>query len=98
MSTSKLEVKVPVAAGGGVLGVAVAQFLLWLAERYWLHGPAPEQVTYLVWTVVPFALTWAAGYWAPHTSRPDLTPPQPAAPAGVQVLKPPAAQAPYPQP
>lgn len=64
-----VETKVKAASAGSVL----AGFVLWLLGRYLFRGDVPEPVALLVLLAVPAALTFAAGYLAPHTPRPLTT-------------------------
>ena len=54
---------------------------LWVLQTYAFHGDVPLPVLAAVQTIVPAFVTFAAGYMAPHTPRPDLreygTPTQP---------------------
>ena len=50
---------------------------LWVLQTYAFHGDVPLPVLAAVQTIVPAAVTFAAGYMAPHTPRPDLGIPQP---------------------
>ena len=45
---------------------------LWVLQTYAFHGDVPLPVLAAVQTIVPAAVTFAAGYLAPHTPRPDL--------------------------
>lgn len=61
-----VEAKVKSASAGAV----VAGFVLWLLQTYVFRGDVPDAVALLVLLAVPAALTFAAGYLAPHTPRP----------------------------
>ena len=90
-----IESKVAVAAAGGGVGGVLASFLLWLSGVVFWHVPAsadaadkaiaavPAPVSGVILTVLPAALSLLAGYLAPHTKRPDLTPAEPPAPSAV---------------
>jgi hypothetical protein len=57
--------------------VAVSGLALWALQRYvFKDQDIPDVVVSWIYVLVPGALAWAAGYWAPHTHRPDLVPPQ----------------------
>jgi len=45
---------------------------LWVLQTYAFHGDVPLPVLAAVQTIVPAVVTFAAGYLAPHTPRPDL--------------------------
>jgi len=57
----------------GTLSAAVAGVLLWALQTYVFKDGMPQGVESLVYLAVPALLAGAAGYLAPHTSRP--TPP-----------------------
>ena len=76
---------------------AVSGLALFILGRYVFKGDVPDVVTSWVYAAVPALLTFAAGYLARHTPRPDVPPP--AAPSNVTVrpektLRPPPAQEP----
>lgn len=67
------ETKVKAAAGGAVLGVAIAEAANWALDTY-VHTPQvagdlPVPVQGLVLAVVTAAVTWAAGWLAKHSPR-----------------------------
>lgn len=71
--TTPVEVKVKAgAAVGGVTGAVVWALVAYVPA---FHDGVPEPLV----AVLPFALAWVghviAAYTAPHTHRPDLTPP-----------------------
>jgi hypothetical protein len=51
---------------------AVSGMTLWLLGKYVFKGDVPDVLASWVYVIVPGVLAWAAGYWAPHTHRPDL--------------------------
>ena len=79
-----LETKVLAGAAGAGAGGAFAQFLLWLLGVLVWHQSAdaassataqaaiPTPVATIIVLLAAAAGSWAAGYAAPHTSRPDL--------------------------
>lgn len=52
------------------VGAVVAGFVLWLLQTYVFDGEVPDPVALLVALAVSGAVTFAAGYLAPHTPRP----------------------------
>jgi len=56
--------------------VAISGLALWALQKYVFKTDVPDVVVSWVYVLVPGILAWAAGYWAPHTHRPDLPPPQ----------------------
>ena len=69
---------------------AVSGLALWALGRYVFKGDVPDVVVSWIYVIVPGVLTFAAGYLAKHTPRPDAVPP--AAPARAEkTLIPPAA-------
>ena len=63
-----IEVKVSAAT----IASAVSGLGLWALQQYVFHGDVPLPVVAAVMTIVPAVITFAAGYMAPHTNRPDL--------------------------
>ncbi|MEU8272544.1 hypothetical protein AB0B89_36005 [Sphaerisporangium sp. NPDC049002] len=51
----------------------VSGFLVWLLGVYVFGGNVPLPVQALISLVVPAALTYIAGWQAPHTARTDPT-------------------------
>lgn len=51
---------------------AVSGLGLWALQVYVFHGEVPLPVVAATMTVVPAIVTFAAGWLAPHTPRPDL--------------------------
>lgn len=80
-----VEKKVQASSAAAVLSGAA----LWALGRYVFKGTVPDVVTSWVYVLVPALITFAAGYLAPHTARPDLGPPA-AAPAEKRLYTPPA--------
>jgi hypothetical protein len=78
---SNIESKVQ----AGSLSAAVAGVALYALQTWVFKGNMPQGVESLVYLAVPAILAGAAGYFAPHTHRPDLTPQPPAAPSNVTV-------------
>jgi hypothetical protein len=64
MAPTETKVKASTAAA------AISGLLLWCLGRYAFRGDVPDVVTSWVYAAVPAALTFAAGYYARHTSRP----------------------------
>ena len=54
----------------GTLAAAVAGFADWLLGRYVFHGTVPAGYAAEVYAAVPLVLTFAAGWFAPHTHLP----------------------------
>jgi hypothetical protein len=50
---------------------AVSGLALWALGHYVFKGGVPDVVTSWVYVLVPAVLTFAAGYLARHTPRPD---------------------------
>ena len=63
-----VETKVSAAA----IASATTGLGLWALQTYVFHGNVPLPVLAAMQAVVPAAVTFAAGYLAPHTPRPDL--------------------------
>ena len=63
-----IEVKVSAAT----IASAVSGLGLWALQTYVFRTDVPLPVVAAVTTVVPAIVTFAAGYMAPHTPRPDL--------------------------
>lgn len=63
-----IEVKVSAAT----IASAVSGLGLWALQTYVFRADVPLPVVAAVTTVVPAVITFAAGYMAPHTPRPDL--------------------------
>ena len=66
--SAPIEVKVSAAT----IASAVSGLGLWALQTYVFHGEVPLPVLAAVQTVVPAIVTFAAGWLAPHTPRPDL--------------------------
>ena len=62
----------------GTAAAAVSGLALWILGRYVFRGDVPDVVASWVYAAVPAAVTFAAGYLAKHTPRPDV--PAPAVP------------------
>jgi hypothetical protein len=73
-----VETKVKAGTAAG----AAAGLLLWALGRYVFRGAVPDVVASWVYAAVPAALTFAAGYYAKHTSRPAPAPAAPPPPPG----------------
>jgi hypothetical protein len=59
----------------GSLTAAAAGVALWALQTYVFKGSdVPAGVVSLVYLLVPGVLALAAGYVAPHTHRPELSP------------------------
>jgi hypothetical protein len=69
MAATEAKVKASTSAA------AVSGMALWLLGRYVFKGTVPDVLASWIYVLVPGVLAWAAGYWAPHTHRPDLPPP-----------------------
>jgi hypothetical protein len=81
-----LETKVAAATIAGGAGGALATFILWALGVLVWHAPSvagsadlataavPAPVTGVILTLLPAGLALLAGWLAPHTTRPDLTP------------------------
>lgn len=54
---------------------AASGIALWLLGRYVFKGSVPDAVVSWVYIAVPAVITFAAGYFARHTSRPVPAPP-----------------------
>jgi hypothetical protein len=52
---------------------AVSGLALWALGRYVFGGSVPDVVASWIYVIVPGVLTFAAGYLAKHTNRPDGT-------------------------
>jgi hypothetical protein len=72
---------------------AVSGMVLWVLGKYVFKGGVPDVFASWIYIVVPGLLAWAAGYFAPHTHRPDLAPP-----AGIPPARPALEEAPPGQP
>jgi hypothetical protein len=69
--TAPVEAKVRAASAGSVLaGIAIA-VLNAITTDSSLLGPLPAWLQAPILAVVPFAVTFLAGYQAPHNPRPD---------------------------
>jgi len=68
----KVQASAAAAAGSGLA--------LYVLGRYVFKGAVPDVVASWVYAIIPGLLTFAAGYLARHTPRPDITTPAPAAP------------------
>jgi hypothetical protein len=53
---------------------AVSGLVVWVLGRYVFRGAVPDAVASWIYVVVPGLVTFAAGYLARHTGRPDLQP------------------------
>ena len=51
---------------------AVSGLALWALGRYVFKGDVPDVVVSWIYVIVPGVLTFAAGYLARHTPRPDI--------------------------
>lgn len=72
-----IESKVKAATvGAGGSAAVVTPAVLWLVDELWFNGAAgpdvPLPLVGLVGLVVTGVCAFIAGYWARHTSRPDL--------------------------
>jgi hypothetical protein len=67
---------------------AVAGLALWALGKYVFRAGVPDVVASWVYVLVPGVITFAAGYLARHTNRPQPVPPAAAA------VEPPAAAGP----
>jgi predicted lysophospholipase L1 biosynthesis ABC-type transport system permease subunit len=67
----------------GSASAAAAGVALWALQTWVFKSTAvPDGVVSLVYLIIPGVIAGVAGYLAPHTHRPDLTPaPAPAPPA-----------------
>ncbi len=63
------------------LAAALSGLILWGLGTYALRGAVPAPVALVVALAVPAGVTFAAGYLAKHTHRPDLPPPSETPPA-----------------
>jgi len=66
----------------GTAAAAAAGLVLWVLGRYVFKGAVPDVVASWVYAAIPAALTFAAGYYAKHTSRPAPAPAAPPPPPG----------------
>jgi hypothetical protein len=73
-----IETKVAAGSFTGILSGLIAWALIAYVPAF--KTGLPEQVAVFLPVAVAWLLSTGAGYLAPHTHRPDLTPPQP--PAG----------------
>lgn len=72
MADPRLEAKVKAATGGSAAGVALAGLILFVLDTYvFTDQPIPDAVSFAVVTLLPIGLTFAGGYLARHTPRPD---------------------------
>jgi hypothetical protein len=62
----QVETKVTASTGAA----AVSGLVLWALGTYVFKGSVPGEVVSWTYVLVPAALTFAAGYFARHTSRP----------------------------
>ena len=69
---------------------AVSGLALWALGHYVFKGSVPDVVASWVYVLVPGVLTFAVGYLAKHTPRPDAVPSAPPGRAE-KTLVPPAA-------
>jgi len=51
---------------------AVSGLALWALGKYVFKGDVPDVVASWIYVIVPGVLTFAAGYLARHTPRPDI--------------------------
>jgi hypothetical protein len=77
-----VEGKVIAGAAGAGLAAPLTGLVLWLLEEYALHAPVPGPLELFVLAVVPLVVAYVAAWSAPHTPRPDLVEPEPAAGEG----------------
>lgn len=70
---------------------AVSGLALWTLGHYMFKGSVPDVVASWVYVIVPGVITFAAGYFARHTPRPDI-------PAGNMPADIPAGRGTYVQP
>lgn len=70
---------------------ATSGLVLWITGRYLFKGDVPDVVASWVYVAVPAVITFAAGYLAKHTSRPEAVPPAPPASRAEKTLIPPPA-------
>ncbi len=73
LTTAVKKIETKVQAGSGA--AFVAGVLVWLLGHYVIKGKVPAGVSALIYAAVPGVLALTAGYFAPHTHRPDLVPP-----------------------
>ncbi len=67
----------------------VAGLALWVLQKYVFKTEAvPDVLSSWIYAVAPAVIAFGAGYWAHHTYRPDLQPPQQQ--PGADVFLPPA--------
>jgi hypothetical protein len=67
------ETKVAAATTAAAVATALSNLVLWVLETYAFHGDAvPSAVSGAVQTLVIAGATFAAGWYAKHTPRPDL--------------------------
>lgn len=64
---NKVETKVK----ASTVAASAAALVVWALGTYVFHGAVPEVVAGLVAVVMPALLTFAAGYLARHTARPE---------------------------
>lgn len=73
-----VEAKVKASAGGGFAGTVVGLLLAYLATKFYNGEKPPDAVAELLTLLVTSAFaafgSFAAGYRAKHTPRPDLMP------------------------
>jgi hypothetical protein len=92
MQPVELKVKASTAAA------AVSGLALYILGRYVFRGTVPDVVTSWVYAIVPALITFAAGYVARHTIRPDDQIAAAIKQYGGDLAAPPAAAAPAPPP
>ncbi len=63
------------------LAAAFSGLILWGLATYAFRGAVPAPVVLVVSLAVPAGMTFAAGYMAKHTHRPDLPAPPETPPA-----------------
>jgi hypothetical protein len=68
LSTGPVEAKVSAAT----IATALSGFAVWAAQTYWFRGQVPFPVAAAIQVIVPAAITFAAGWISPHTTRADL--------------------------
>ena len=86
MPPAETKVKASAAAS------ALAGLILWALGRYVFKGAVPDVVASWVYAIIPAAITFAAGYLARHTPRPDLAAVPAPAPGTTPLPAPHAAQ------
>lgn len=59
----------------GTAAAAACGLAMWALSRYVFKGTVPDVIASWVYALVPAAVTFAAGYAAKHTPRPDAAAP-----------------------